>query len=130
MGINKQIYYKSQKILGELYRGVDEEKIWVHDVQRPVAASGPSPWEQLNTHVRAALKEEGYTVSDVDYTHRIDDAWKLRELYDPPPLHLNILKRLTGVEIGIKRKSPIPCGSFQPVLALPSVKWKLFAGQF
>ncbi|KKO98230.1 hypothetical protein THAR02_09660 [Trichoderma harzianum] len=81
MGINKQIYYKSQKILGELYRGVDEEKIWVHDVQRPVVANGPSPWQQLNTHVRAALKEEGYTVSDVDYTHRIDDAWKLRELY-------------------------------------------------
>ncbi|QYT03795.1 RNA-dependent RNA polymerase [Trichoderma simmonsii] len=81
MGINKQIYYKSQKILGELYRGVDEEKIWVHDVQRPVEAGGPSPWQQLNTHVRAALKEEGYTVSDVDYIYRIDDAWKLRELY-------------------------------------------------
>lgn len=129
MGINKQIYYKSQKILGELYRGVDEEKIWVQDVQRPVDAGGPSPWEQLNSHVRAALKEEGYTVSDVDYTHRIDDAWKLRELYDPLP-HLNILKRLTWVDIGIKRKSLIPCGSFQPVLALLSAKWKLFAGQF
>ncbi|UKZ56142.1 hypothetical protein TrVGV298_009970 [Trichoderma virens] len=81
MGASKKGYYKSQKILGELYRGVDEEKIWGQDVQRPVEMSGSSLWEDLNKHVYAALMEEGCVASDVDYTRRVEEAWKLRELY-------------------------------------------------
>ncbi|KAL7906964.1 RdRP domain-containing protein [Trichoderma velutinum] len=81
LGASKYLYYKSQKILGELYRGVDEKKIWAEDVQRPVEVSDSSLWQQLNTYVRAALKEERYTASEIDYTRRIDDAWRLRELY-------------------------------------------------
>ncbi|UKZ81885.1 hypothetical protein TrVFT333_009661 [Trichoderma virens FT-333] len=81
MGASKKGYYKSQKILGELYRGVDEEKIWGQDVQRPVEMSGSSLWEDLNKHVYAALMEEGCVASDVDYTRRVEEAWKLRQLY-------------------------------------------------
>ena len=80
MGMSKHRYYKSPKILGELYRGVDEKKIWREDVQRPIDKSGPSVWDSLDRHVRVALKEEGYAPSDIDYTRRIDEAWKLREL--------------------------------------------------
>ncbi|KAL7810798.1 RNA dependent RNA polymerase domain-containing protein [Trichoderma aethiopicum] len=82
LGIRKQNYYKSIKILGELYRGVDEKKIWRQDVQRPIDKSGPSLWNILHKHVRAALGEEGYAPSDIDYTRRLDEAWKLRELYE------------------------------------------------
>ncbi|PTB63748.1 RdRP-domain-containing protein [Trichoderma citrinoviride] len=82
MGMSKHRYYRSPKILGELYRGVDEKKIWREDVQRPIDKSGPSVWDSLVRHVRVALKEEGYAPSDIDYTRRIDDAWKLRELYE------------------------------------------------
>ncbi|KAL7943797.1 RdRP domain-containing protein [Trichoderma barbatum] len=82
MGFSKFKYYKSQKILGELYRGVDEDRIWAQDVQRPVDASGPSLWSQLNTHVYSALEEEGFAASDIDYTRRIDDAWTLRGMYE------------------------------------------------
>ncbi|KAH6608191.1 hypothetical protein Trco_004504 [Trichoderma cornu-damae] len=81
MGVTKHKFYKSLKILGQLYRGVDEKRIWTQDVQRPVDKSGPSLWDQLNTHVRAALSEEGYTPSDISYTRRIEEAWKLREMY-------------------------------------------------
>ncbi|KAL7931687.1 RdRP domain-containing protein [Trichoderma chlorosporum] len=82
MGASKHKYYKSQKILGELYRGVDEEKIWTRDVQRPIDTSGASLWDQLNAHVRAALMEEGYAASDVDFTRRTEEAWKLRDMYE------------------------------------------------
>ncbi|TFA98712.1 RNA-dependent RNA polymerase 6 [Trichoderma ghanense] len=82
MGMNRQEYYKSHKILGELYRGVDEKKIWGKDVQRPIDQSGPSVWDSLHKHVRAALEDEGYGHSDIDYTRRINEAWKLRELYE------------------------------------------------
>ncbi|ETS02243.1 RdRP-domain-containing protein [Trichoderma reesei RUT C-30] len=82
LGVSKPRYYKSLKILGELYRGVDEKKIWGKDVQRPIDKSGPSVWVRLHEHVRAALQDEGYAPSDIDYTRRIDEAWKLRELYE------------------------------------------------
>lgn len=102
MSVSRYKYYKSQKILGELYRGVDEKKIWAQDVQRPVDTSGPSLWDQLNTHVRAALAEEGYAASDINHTHRIEEAWKLRELYDSCGFDgcsfCQSLKRLTCVK--------------------------------
>ncbi|KAL9480911.1 hypothetical protein ACSS6W_005697 [Trichoderma asperelloides] len=82
MGMAKYKYYMSLKILGELYRGVDEKKIWAKDVQRPVDMSGPSLWDQLNTHVRTALREEGYSTLDINYMRQIDHAWKIRDLYE------------------------------------------------
>ncbi|KAH0496216.1 hypothetical protein TgHK011_003588 [Trichoderma gracile] len=82
MGIYKPKYYKSLKILGELYRGVDEKKIWGKDVQRPIDKSGPSVWDSLHKHVRADLREEGYAPSEIDYTRRLGEAQKLRELYE------------------------------------------------
>ncbi|PON25180.1 hypothetical protein TGAM01_v205866 [Trichoderma gamsii] len=82
MGMAKHKYYKSLKILGELYRGVDEKKIWANDVQRPVDMSGPPLWDQLSTHVWNALWEEGYSTLDIDYRRQIDHAWKIRDLYE------------------------------------------------
>lgn len=80
MGMAKHKYYKSLKILGELYRGVDEKKIWANDVQRPVDMSGPPLWDQLSTHVWNALWDEGYSMLDIDYRRQIDHAWKIRDL--------------------------------------------------
>jgi hypothetical protein len=80
MGMAKHKYYKSIKILGELYRGVDEKKIWAQDVQRPVNMSGPSLWDQLDTHVRNSLTEEGYTASDINHTRQTKTAWKIRDM--------------------------------------------------
>lgn len=80
MGMIKYKYYKSLKILGELFRGVDEKKIWAKDVQRPVDMSGPSLWDQINEHVWAALRKEGYSTLDINYTRHIKHAWKIREL--------------------------------------------------
>ncbi|KAL6901256.1 RNA dependent RNA polymerase domain-containing protein [Trichoderma evansii] len=82
MGMAKYKYYTSVKILGELFRGVDEKKIWAKDVQRPVDMSGASLWDQLDMHVRAALREEGYSTLDIDYKRRIDYAWTIRDVYE------------------------------------------------
>lgn len=40
-------YYKSEKILGILYRNVDEKHIWTEDIQRVVTRAGPSVWDQF-----------------------------------------------------------------------------------
>ncbi|PKS05598.1 hypothetical protein jhhlp_008116 [Lomentospora prolificans] len=40
------LYYKSEKILGKLYRNVDEKKVWA-GLHRPPLSGGPSVWDQL-----------------------------------------------------------------------------------
>ncbi|KAL8393795.1 hypothetical protein RB595_003517 [Gaeumannomyces hyphopodioides] len=71
-------YYKSDKILGELYREVDEEKIWHHDVHRRVAATGPSFWEKfLNLAFNRAV-----AVGAVGWPVRVDEAWRIKGAYD------------------------------------------------
>ena len=44
MGRVRHRYHFSEKILGRLYRGIDEEKIWNEDIHRTVNMSGPSVW--------------------------------------------------------------------------------------
>lgn len=70
-------YYKSEKILGRLYRGVDEKKIWNEDIHRGVDMDGPSVWDQLLAIVTKDIVE--YNL-DIDWTRRAEEAWKIRSL--------------------------------------------------
>lgn len=74
MGTAKPRYHRSEKILGRLYRGVDEKKIWSEDIHRTVPTSGPSVWKQLMGRVRAVFHERGFiTYEDLyhEQAHRI-----------------------------------------------------------
>lgn len=51
-------YYRSEKILGKLYRNVDERDIW-SSVHRTVPKDVPSIWEQLLGVVDAELGRLG-----------------------------------------------------------------------
>ncbi len=59
MGSIKPRYHRSEKILGRLYRDIDEKKIWSEDIHRAIPTDGPSVWEQLMGRVRAEFNTRG-----------------------------------------------------------------------
>lgn len=71
-------FYKSQKVLGELYREVDEEKIWHDDVHRGVAAAGASFWE---TFLRLVF-DRAAAVGAMSWPVRVDEARRIKGAYD------------------------------------------------
>ncbi|KJZ71946.1 hypothetical protein HIM_08626 [Hirsutella minnesotensis 3608] len=79
MGSTMYKYHKSQKILGRLYRGVDEKKIWYEDIHTEVNTQGPSVWEQLKGRIRAEMASYGI---ELDHKHQEKEAWRIRNLYD------------------------------------------------
>ncbi|RTE70640.1 hypothetical protein BHE90_014965 [Fusarium euwallaceae] len=77
MGQVKYKYYKSEKILGHLYRNVDEKKIWDQDIHRSISTDGPSVWDQLLAIVETEIVK--YNL-DIDWTRKSEQAWKFRSL--------------------------------------------------
>ncbi|CCC05810.1 unnamed protein product [Sordaria macrospora k-hell] len=71
-------YYASKKLLGKLYRAVDETKIWTRDIKLEVLSDGPSFWDELE---RSLLKRIG-TIGEVRWKHRLDEARRIRESYE------------------------------------------------
>ena len=63
-------HYRSDKILGQLYRAVDEQNIWAQDIRRTVMTGGPSFWDQL----LARLKERVSTIAPVEWQHCSEEA--------------------------------------------------------
>ncbi|PNY29213.1 RNA-dependent RNA polymerase 1 [Tolypocladium capitatum] len=80
MGRANHRYHRSEKILGRLYRGVDERKIWNEDIHRNISMDGPSVWEQLMGRTQAELETLGLRTV-YDYKYR-EQAWKIRNLYE------------------------------------------------
>ncbi|KAI1409975.1 RdRP-domain-containing protein [Hypoxylon sp. FL1857] len=71
-------YYQSEKILGQLYRAIDEKKIWKKDIHKPVSSHGASMWEQLLAYIKNKCVE-----LDLFNWHAIlEDARRIREAYD------------------------------------------------
>ncbi len=64
-------YYQSEKILGQLYRAVDEQNIWAQDIKMTVhMARGPPFWDQL----LAALEERASTLGPIEWRNRVSEA--------------------------------------------------------
>ncbi|KAF6787912.1 RNA-dependent RNA polymerase, partial [Colletotrichum sojae] len=77
-GPNHQ-YYRSEKILGTLYRNVDEKQIWDEDISRVVSKRGPSVWDQFVGLMERKI--EDYTHGTVSWKTRRADAKRLRDVY-------------------------------------------------
>ncbi|KAK4095967.1 RdRP-domain-containing protein [Parathielavia hyrcaniae] len=72
-------YYRSDKILGRLYRAVDEHEIWTGDIRMVIASGdGPSFWDQFLT----AVKERVSAIGPVEWQHRADEAHRIRHAYE------------------------------------------------
>jgi len=64
-------YYASDKILGQLYRAVDEQNIWAQDIKMTAPmARAPPFWGQ----VLAVLEERASTLGPVEWRNRISEA--------------------------------------------------------
>ncbi|KAF3070560.1 putative RNA-dependent RNA polymerase 2 [Daldinia childiae] len=72
------VYYNSDKILGALYRAIDEKRIWKNDIHQYVSRVGPSVWEQLLQYINGKCNELGY----VDWEAALDEARRIRDAYD------------------------------------------------
>ncbi|GKU00726.1 rna-dependent rna polymerase 1 [Fusarium langsethiae] len=79
MARSKPNYYQSEKILGHLYRNVDEKKIWDEDIHRSINTTGPSVWDQLLNIVENEVIK--YNL-DIKWTRQSKEAWKIRGLYE------------------------------------------------
>lgn len=75
----KHRYHRSEKILGKLYRAVDEKEIWTSHIFKMVDTTGPSIWEQLLGLVQCEISDLGLALHP---ERRHDEAWRIRNLYD------------------------------------------------
>lgn len=77
MGQVKHKFHRSEKILGRLYRDIDERQIWTRNICRSMNGDGPSVWKQVLDIVKARLScfEQRF-----DYRGKIGQAWKFRNL--------------------------------------------------
>ncbi|KAI5928191.1 rna-dependent rna polymerase [Camillea tinctor] len=74
----KYRFYRSKKILGNLYRAIDEKRIWKHDIHQNVRRVGPSVWEELLNHIHQECKRLG----DINWQNALEEARSIRQAYD------------------------------------------------
>lgn len=79
LGGAKHRYHLSEKILGKLYRAVDENKIWTEDISKSVDMTGPTIWAQLVDLVQREIEP---LELDIRPNSRRSEAWRIRNLYD------------------------------------------------
>jgi len=77
-------FYASERVLGELYRAVDEQKIWNEDVRRALPMGGASFWDQLITK----FKERISRIGEIEWRHRTEEARRLRLAYEDAILEI------------------------------------------
>ena len=68
-------YYYSDKILGHLFRAVDEEKIWAEDIKIAIAAGASSFWEEFRNGINERVSS---SIGLVEWEHRLAKADLIR----------------------------------------------------
>ncbi|AEO71004.1 a8941fea-77c3-45e5-a276-955ba504fbd3 [Thermothielavioides terrestris] len=72
-------YYRSEKILGKLYRAVDERKIWAEDIRMAITSRGSSSfWDQF----LAVIQERVRAIGPVEWQRRSAEAQRIRHAYE------------------------------------------------
>lgn len=71
-------FYKSDKVLGKLYRAVDESQIWTTDIKKQFPSGDLSFWDEL----KVALVKRIRSIGRLDWKKRLDDAYRICEAYD------------------------------------------------
>lgn len=68
-------YYYSDKVLGHLFRAVDEEKIWAEDIKMAIAAGASSFWNDLRSGINERVSS---SIGPVEWEHRLVKADLIR----------------------------------------------------
>ncbi|KAI0450408.1 RNA dependent RNA polymerase-domain-containing protein [Xylaria acuta] len=71
-------FYRSTKILGKLYRAIDEKKIWKDDIHLVVNRHGPSLWDELFVHIGHQCEK----LCSVDWERALNEAHSIRQAYE------------------------------------------------
>ncbi|KAJ4413408.1 hypothetical protein N0V85_003566 [Neurospora sp. IMI 360204] len=71
-------YYASEKILGQLFRAVDEKKIWTKNIKLEVPSGGLSFWNELESSLLKRIR----AIGQVRWQHRLDEARRICESYE------------------------------------------------
>ncbi|KAI1389188.1 RdRP-domain-containing protein [Hypoxylon trugodes] len=71
-------YYKSIKILGQLYQAIDEKKIWRNDIHRNVHRYGESVWDQVLEYIG----EKYWELGGPGWKSALEEADNIRQAYD------------------------------------------------
>ncbi len=72
----KHRFYKSEKILGKLYRAIDEKRIWKDDIHLVVNHSGPLLWDEIIVHIKRRCD---MNLGHVDWQGAINEARSIRQ---------------------------------------------------
>ncbi|KAK0614847.1 RNA dependent RNA polymerase-domain-containing protein [Bombardia bombarda] len=72
-------YYRSEKLLGVLYRAVDEENIWHEDIHQSIP-NGRSRqfWDDFIARIHGRIRDVGR----IEWRHRAEEAQQLRYAYE------------------------------------------------
>lgn len=73
-------YYKSEKLLGRLYRAIDEQKIWYDEVKSKIRPHGASFWDGFLSAVKP--RYEAVVSDPTEYVHRLQTARDIRGWYE------------------------------------------------
>ncbi|KAL2286418.1 hypothetical protein FJTKL_06802 [Diaporthe vaccinii] len=77
----RHVYYKSEKLLGHLYRAIDERKIWHEDVRSKVpAAGGSSFWDDF--FIKTRPRYEAIVEDPRGWVGRLETAREIRGWYE------------------------------------------------
>ncbi|KAL2262909.1 hypothetical protein VTK26DRAFT_9050 [Humicola hyalothermophila] len=71
-------YYYSDKILGRLFRSVDEQKIWSEDIKMVIDAGSASFWDEFLAHIHHRVRS---SIGEVEWQHRTGEAHRIRLAY-------------------------------------------------
>ncbi|KAI1214371.1 RdRP-domain-containing protein [Annulohypoxylon truncatum] len=71
-------YYRSDKVLGKLFRAIDEKKIWKKDIHQNIDRHGYSVWDQLIWNIQNRCR----ALRRVNWKAALDEAHRIREAYD------------------------------------------------
>jgi hypothetical protein len=69
-------YYRSEKILGQLYRAIDENKVWRKNVLvNRMKTDDSNVWDTFMLRVTEECYEK---LGGIEWTDCIDEAWNIR----------------------------------------------------
>lgn len=73
-------YYKSEKILGQLYRAIDVSKIWKEDIRSKIRPAGASFWDEFILKIRP--RYEAVVGHVQTWTVHLETAREIRGWYE------------------------------------------------
>jgi hypothetical protein len=72
----RHLFYRSDKILGQLYRAIDEKKIWNENVHIDIKnIVGPEVWDGLLAYVTEECEAK---LQGVSWDRYVGEAWNIR----------------------------------------------------